>query len=177
MSMRGLAPPPDRTAQRIVLVSLETFALWLSQTPLSIALTDSAPAFPAIESAHVIAITLVVGSIAIVDLRLLGLADRRRDPHELIRSILPVTWGAFLLAAITGSLLFVANPIGYSANFFFLGKLALLAIAGLNMLLFHLFAHRHLGRTGALAPKISGGASLLLWVSVVSFGRWIGFTL
>jgi hypothetical protein len=158
-------------------VSPQDFAQSLSETSLSMALTDSTWAFPAIESAHVVVITLVVGSIAVVDLRLLGLASRGRDPRDLIRSILPVTWVAFTLAVITGSLLFVANPISYAANFFFLGKMALLLVAGLNMVLFHVFAHRHLDSEGALLPRVSGGASLALWVTIVAFGRWIGFTL
>ena len=158
-------------------MSLQDFATWLSGTRLSIALTDSSWAFPAIESLHVIAITLVVGSIMIVDLRLLGLASRDRDPRELIGAILPITWIAFATALVTGSLLFAANPISYAANFYFLGKAALLAAAGFNMLLFHLFAHRHLDRERAVLPKLSGGASLLLWVTIVAFGRWVGFTL
>ena len=156
---------------------LHEFAAWLSQTPLSIALTDSASAFPAIESLHVIALALVVGSIFIVDLRLLGLASRERDAADLIRAVLPVTWAAFALAAATGLLLFAANPDSYSGNFYFLGKLCLLGLAGLNMVLFHVFAHRHLQVEGALAPKLSGAVSLTLWVTIVAFGRMIGFTL
>jgi hypothetical protein len=158
-------------------MTIEDFAIWLSETGLSIALTDSELAFPAIESLHVIAITLVFGSIAVVDLRLLGLASKRRDASELIASILPITWLAFGLAVVTGALLFVANPISYSANFYFLGKLVLLALAGINMVLFHIFSHRHLATQGALAPRLSGAASLTLWITVVVFGRWIGFTL
>jgi hypothetical protein len=158
-------------------MSLENFALWLSETPLSIALTDSEWAFPALESLHVIALTLVVGSIGVVDLRLLGLASKERDTSGLIGAILPVTWIAFTLAAITGVLLFSANPISYTSNFYFLAKLGLLALAGLNMLLFHLFANRHLADPAALTPRVSGGVSLVLWVTVVAFGRWIGFTL
>lgn len=158
-------------------MSLQDFAIWLSETRLSAALTDSPAAFPAIESLHVIAITLVVGSIMIVDLRLVGLASRTRDPRDLIGAVLPVTWIAFVVAAVTGGLLFSANPISYSANFYFLGKLSLLVLAGINMIGFHLFSHRHLDREGAVLPKLSGGASLALWVVIVAFGRWIGFTL
>lgn len=158
-------------------MNLETFAVWLSETQLSIALTDSEWAFPALESLHVIALTLVVGSIGVVDLRLLGLASRERDTAGLIRAILPVTWLAFAGATITGALLFTANPISYAANFYFLAKLGLLVLAGANMALFHLFAHRYLATPGALAPKVSGAVSLALWVAIVTFGRWIGFTL
>lgn len=158
-------------------MTIEDFAIRLSETPLSIALTDSEWAFPALESAHVIAITLVVGSIALVDLRLLGVAARERDARDLIASLLPITWVAFAFALVTGSLLFVANPISYSANIYFLSKLGLLVLAGFNMLLFHWFSHRHLGRAGALAPRLSGAASLGLWITIVAAGRWIGFTL
>ncbi len=157
-------------------MSLENFALRLSESPLSIALTDSEWAFPAIESAHVIALTLVVGSIAVVDLRLLGLAARDRDPHHLIRAVLPLTWVAFAFAVATGVLMVVANPISYFANTAFLVKLGLLALAGVNMALFHVFAHKHLASDG-LAPRLSGAASLTLWVAIVSAGRWIGFSL
>jgi hypothetical protein len=158
-------------------MSLENFAFWLSETPLSIALTDSELAFPALESLHVIALALVVGTIGVVDLRLLGIASRQRDAAELIRAILPLTWVAFAVALATGLLLFSANPISYAANFYFLGKLGMLGVAGLNMVLFHVLAHRHLATPGALAPKVSGGVSLVLWVTIVTFGRWIGFTL
>ncbi|CAN5187470.1 hypothetical protein BH10PSE13_BH10PSE13_10390 [soil metagenome] len=158
-------------------MSLEDFAHRLSETSLSIALTDSEWAFPTIESVHVIALTLVVGSIGVVDLRLLGIAARERDTKQLIASILPVTWIAFGFALITGSLLFVANPVSYAANGFFLAKLGLLGVAGLNMLLFHFFSSKQLDREGALAPRLSGAASLSLWIAIVAAGRWIGFTL
>ncbi|HEX7819081.1 MAG TPA: DUF6644 family protein [Sphingobium sp.] len=158
-------------------MSLEDIAIRLSESPLSIALTDSEWAFPTLESVHVIALTLVIGSIAVVDLRLLRLAARDRDPHQLIKAILPVTWVAFAFALVTGALLFVANPISYVANTAFLVKLGLLGLAGLNMLLFHLFAHKQLATESALAPRLSGAASLTLWVGIVTAGRLIGFTL
>jgi len=141
------------------------------------ALTDSTWAFPAIESIHVIAISILVGSIAVVDLRLLGLAWAQRDARDVIRSVLPFTWGAFAIALPSGALLFTANPLSYSANFYFVAKLGLLALAGANMLLFHLFVQRRLDQPRSVLPRVSGAASLLLWVVIVGFGRWIGFTL
>jgi hypothetical protein len=62
-------------------------------------------------------------------------------------------------------------------NFYFRGKLVLLLVAGLNMTFFHLVSHRHLQRAGALLPRLSGALSLVLWITIVAFGRWIGFTL
>jgi hypothetical protein len=178
MPILGRARPPEQSwPAQVVNMILPDFPQWLSDTELSKALTDSVFAFPIIESVHIIAITLVVGSITILDLRLLGVASRERDPRDLIRSILPITWSAFTVAVITGCLLFAANPLTYAVNFYFRGKLVLLLIAGLNMALFHLVSQRHLERASAMLPRLSGAVSLVLWITIVAFGRWIGFTL
>jgi hypothetical protein len=94
--------------------------------------------FPWIESIHVLAIVLVVGTISIVDLRLLGIASLDRTVDRLMRDVLPYTWDAFAVAAVTGGLLFSSNAMIYAHNFFFRGKLILLAVAGPNMAIFDL---------------------------------------
>jgi hypothetical protein len=135
-----------------------------------------------VESVHVLAIALVVGSISIVDLRLVGLASLDRPAHRLTRDVLPCAWVAFAFALLTGGLLFSAKAMAYAGNFFFKGKLVLLALAGLNMIAFHAFVGRDIAGWSAtakppVAARIAGSLSLLLWVAVVGFGRWIGFTL
>jgi hypothetical protein len=154
---------------------------WLQATPISTTIRESDWVFPTIESAHVIAFVLVVGSIFVVDLRLMGLASRRRPAVELTDRLLPLTWTAFAAAAAAGLLLFIAKPISYTANAFFLSKLALLALAGVNMAAFHLLVHRRLvgiapGAPEPAAAKVSGFLSLALWIGIVACGRWIGFT-
>lgn len=157
-------------------MALQELADWLAQTPLAQAMTDSTWLFGTVEAVHVVALTTVLGSIGVVDLHLLGLAERGRATEPFIRSLLPLTWAGFTLAAITGSALIFANPQGYFANTFFLGKMVLLLVAGLNVLVFHhLVQPRAQGNT--LAPRLSGGISLLLWLTIASFGRWIGFTI
>ena len=138
--------------------------------------------FPFIESVHVLAVCLVVGSIAVVDLRLLGLASVDRPVGRLMRSILPVTVGAFGLAVAAGSLLFISHASKYLENHFFIAKITLIALAGVNMAVFHLIGARNLDQweNDALPPlfaRVAGGLSLFLWVSVVACGRWIGFTM
>jgi hypothetical protein len=96
--------------------------------------------------------------------------------------VLPWTWGAFVIAAITGSLLFSSNAAKYAHNAFFEGKMVLLAAAGVNMAIFHAFGLRDVARWDTAqrtppAAKAAGAVSLLLWVAVVTCGRWIGFTL
>jgi hypothetical protein len=138
--------------------------------------------FPFIESIHVLAVCLVVGSIAVVDLRLLGFASVDRPVGRLMRSILPITVGAFGLAVAAGSLLFISHASKYLENRFFIAKITLIALAGVNMAVFHLIGARNLDQweNDALPPlfaRVAGGLSLFLWVSVVACGRWIGFTM
>ena len=138
--------------------------------------------FPFIESVHVLAVCLVVGSIAVVDLRLLGFASVDRPVGRLMRSILPITVGAFGLAVAAGSLLFISHASKYLENRFFIAKITLIALAGVNMTVFHLIGARNLDQwendaTPPPSARVAGGLSLLLWISVVACGRWIGFTM
>src|SRR3954467_7651458 len=91
----------------------------LEGTGLSKAILASLYAFPLIEGAHVIALTTVFGTIAIVDLRLLGVASGHRPFTRLAPEILKWTWIAFALAAITGGLMFITNAAAYFNNAFF----------------------------------------------------------
>lgn len=154
---------------------------WIEHTAPATAIRESAILFPLIESIHVIALTFVVGSIWIVDLRLLGIASRNRPMTKLTNEILPWTWGSFVLAAVTGLLLFSSIATRYYENIPFRIKLVLLALAGLNMLLFHSTTYRSVANwdTDAKPPtaaRVAGGASIAFWVAIVAVGRWIGFT-
>jgi uncharacterized membrane protein len=152
---------------------------WLESTAVGTAVRESS-LFPVIESAHVIAVTFVVGSVWIVDLRLLGLASRKLRVTRLAEEILPWTWGAFALAVITGGLLFSSRAAThYYENVPFRLKMLLLVLAGLNMVLFHTTTYRRVAQweTGTLpfSAKIAGGLSIIFWVGIVASGRWIGF--
>jgi hypothetical protein len=138
--------------------------------------------FPLIESIHVLSICLVVGSIFVVDLRLLGLASIRRPVGRVINGVLPLTWSAFAMAVASGGLLFISNATKYLANGFFVAKLFLILAAGLNMLIFHFISAKDLPKwendtATPLRARLAGGLSILLWVAVVACGRWIGFTM
>jgi hypothetical protein len=138
--------------------------------------------FPFIESVHVVAVCLVVGSIFVMDLRLLGLASHHRPVGRLLHAILPVTWGAFALAATSGFLLFISNATKYLGNGYFVAKMFVILVAGLNMIVFHAISARELPqwekeRFPPLRARLAGGLSILLWIAVVACGRWIGFTL
>jgi hypothetical protein len=137
--------------------------------------------FPLIESFHVIGLSMVFGTIAIIDLRLLGVASTRRPFTRIASDVLKWTWAAFALTVTTGLLMFITNADVYYHNFFFRSKMALLALAGINMLMFELTAARSVHRwdkneSAPLAGKTIAVVSLLLWITIIFMGRWIGFT-
>jgi len=84
-------------------VDIDRALEWLQTTPIPTAIGENEILFPWIESVHVLAIVLVVGTISIVDLRLLGVASRGLAVRSVMREVIPYTWGAFVLAALTGS--------------------------------------------------------------------------
>ena len=135
---------------------------------------------PVVESVHMLALAVLFGTILIVDLRLLGVPGTQRAFSRISSELLPYTWWAFAASAITGALLFAVNAITYYGNTAFRIKMLLLLLAGLNMLVFHRFTLRSIARwdTGQPEPavRLAGALSLVIWVSVIVVGRWIGFT-
>ena len=136
--------------------------------------------FPTIETVHVFAVVLVVGTIMTVDLRLLGFANKERPYSQVAAEMLPWTWTAFAIAALAGMLMFSSKALTYYGDIPFRLKMVCLLLAGINMVMFHWLGTRHLdtwdrGRPPR-AARFAGGASLLLWTTIVAAGRWIGFT-
>lgn len=136
--------------------------------------------FPTIETVHVFALVLVVGTIMTVDLRLLGLANKERPFSQVAAEMLPWTWIAFGVAALAGVLMFSSKALTYYGNIPFRVKMLCLLLAGINMAMFHRLGTRHLKIWDHGPPprgaRFAGGASLLLWMIIVAAGRWIGFT-
>jgi hypothetical protein len=97
--------------------------------------------------------------------------------HDLLRW----TWAAFALAAVTGVLMFMVNAVTYHRNTAFWLKMATIVLAGINMLVFERVTSRSVAKwdQGVMPPpaaRLAGAASIVLWVAVIFFGRWIGFT-
>lgn len=154
---------------------------WLQDTPLAITVRENGYLFPWVECAHVVALSFVVGTIAIVDLRLLGVASLARPVTALLKQMLPLTWVAFVFAVLTGSTLFMSDAVAYWDNVPFRLKFVAMAAAGLNMLVFHFVTCRNLSVWNSsprvpFGAQLAGGISMALWICVVAFGRWIGFT-
>jgi hypothetical protein len=145
--------------------------LWLSE------LMRSVPwAFPIAEALHFVGLCLLMGALAVIDLRLLGFA--REMSVRAIHRLLPWAWIGFSINAITGVLFFITDPPFYYTNRAFQIKLALILLAGANALWFQLRVNRQLDTWSETADaphavKAMASASLVLWIAVICFGRFI----
>jgi hypothetical protein len=156
------------------------FAQWLDASSLGMAVAQAW--FPQVECVHVIALATVVGTIFLVDTRLIGLASTHLSFRQISRRLLPWTWAGFVLAVITGFLMFASNAVAYYGNGAFRLKLMLMILAAVNMLYFELVTFRTVGTWEAdakppFAARLAGGLSIALWCGVIMTGRWIGFSL
>ena len=135
--------------------------------------------FPLLESIHVIAAAMVVGTILWVDLRLIGVAAVQYPITTMSRELVPWTWGAFVIATITGIGMFITRAASHVLNPAFQSKMVLLVLAGLNMAYFLFKLYKDIAQCDSLAVtstqlKIAGSLSLFLWAGVMVAGRWIG---
>jgi hypothetical protein len=144
------------------------------------ALRESDYAFSIIESAHVLSITLLIGTISVLDLRMLGLVLRPIPVTRIARSVLPLVWSGFVVSFISGVFLFWAEAAKMYVNPAFRSKVVLLVLVGLNPLIFHTTIYRrvdewelqHISPWRARAAAI---ASLTLWSGIIIAGRAIAY--
>jgi len=151
----------------------------LHNMPLAVALRGVPWLYPTVETVHIACIALLFGSIAVVDLRLLGLS-RGLPVRALARHALPLTVLAFLGAAVSGSLLFLAHAADLIGNRVFIYKLGLISLAAINAAIFHTgpYARAAEWDTGQVPPasaRLCAALSLLLWLAVIACGRWIAY--
>lgn len=148
--------------------------------PFAEAIRTSIWWFPVVETIHVLAIVFVLGSIVLVDLRLIGAMSRDRPITHVSAEMLPWTWASFVIAAISGTALFTAQAVRYVDTIYFDMKLLIMIIAGINMLYFEYVTKKTIVQwdRDARPPanvRFAGATSLILWLGVVTTGRFIGF--
>lgn len=159
---------------------LLSFCEWLASTEWSIALHESLYMYPLVESTHVLTLMLFAGTTMMFDLRLTGLAMRRIPASQVMERTLPWTRIGFAIMVFTGLLLFYAIPVRSYQNIFFRIKIICMALAGLNVWLFHRGIYRRVHEWGdaAVPPRaarLAGAFSLVLWSGVIIGGRLIAY--
>jgi hypothetical protein len=157
-----------------------SFFLWLEGTAFGSAVRESLWLYPAFEILHLFGIVLLVGAIAMTDVRLLG-ASPRLPVTLTARHLLPWVWVGFALAVASGASLFSGFATDYFVNTAFRIKLVLLALAGANAVLFHLRVYRGVatwneGMRPPAAARVFAVVSIVLWFSIIAAGRLIAYT-
>jgi hypothetical protein len=138
--------------------------------------------FPYVEGIHVLALALSVGMIVWVDLRLIGAAMRTRPVSDIFQGLQAWMVTGFGVMFVTGALLFAAHATKAYESRVFRAKIALLLLAGVNMLVFHLTIDRRRAEWNEMpvppvAARAAGLLSLMLWLSVIAAGRMLAYDL
>jgi hypothetical protein len=161
---------------------LGDFINWLGATPVSLFIQKVFWIIPTVQTIHILAISVVLASMAMFDLRLLGVAGKRNSIASLARRFMPWLWGALLVLAVSGSILIIGEPKRALGNVFFAMKMCMLATAIIVTLGFQVILKRDLAGGSDLAPahfgvaRIVGLLSLVLWVGIAVAGRLIAYT-
>lgn len=151
--------------------------LWMETSAPGQLMRDVPWLFPTAEIFHFLGLCLLLGSLLVVDFRLIGFS--RDVSIEAVHKFLPITATGFSINLVTGTLFFFADPFRYYQNIAFQLKMALVLLAGINVLLYVLMIRAQIAQTGALENngKIKSIAtlSLVFWFGVIILGRFIPY--
>jgi hypothetical protein len=159
--------------------AIVAFSTWLKTTSLSLFVVHYSWVWPAAETLHFIGLAMLIGVIATMDFRMLGLA--KRVPFAPLHRLLPFAIVGFLTCLGTGILFFAGDPFQYIHNPVFWFKMLFIFLAGINVFLFYgtglSRTLEHLGpdEDAPVAAKLIAATSLILWVGVMYLGRMLPF--
>jgi hypothetical protein len=153
---------------------------WLQDQPWTTSLRESAWGYPGIETSHVVTIAMFAGFVIMMDLRLVGLAFKDTPFSYIQARLFPWQMVGMVLSSITGMMLLVIDPLRFYNNVFFWAKVAMLIVAGVNAMAFHLTTYQSVATwdRDARTPfpaKMAGVASLALWAGIIVSGRLIAY--
>lgn len=159
--------------------TLTAVSTWLAASGLTTWLASQMWVVPSLQSIHILAIGIILASLAMLDLRLAGFIGREQSMREMTLRFYPWIWGALAVLVTTGFLQIMAEPARELLNWVFWTKMGLIVTA----VLFTAPVRRLLEdcRFRDLAPRkqrivrTCGLISLGLWVLVVVCGRWIAY--
>jgi uncharacterized protein DUF6644 len=153
---------------------------WVDALPSSVAIRESQYLYATLLTSHVIGMCMFAGLIVMMDLRLVGVGNRRTSFSQIQRRLFPWQMLGMTVSATTGLLLVYADPLRFYANIYFWIKAVMMVLAGVNALAFHQVTYRTIDSwdTETVTPfgaKLAGAMSLVLWAAVVVSGRLIAY--
>jgi uncharacterized membrane protein SirB2 len=156
---------------------IQSFCDWLSNTSVSLRIQTVMWIIPAVQTIHILCVAIVMSSMAMLDLRLIGVAGKRQAVSRMVSRFVPWVWGALPILLTTGIILIIGEPSRELLNPYFRAKMTMLAIV---ILITFLVQHQNkkdasFWESRRTAAAFAGLASLLLWVGIVTCGRWIAY--
>lgn len=150
-------------------------------SPISVTVREVRWLIPTVQSLHIVAIAVVVGSALVTDLRLAGVMATDESPRTVVKRYQPWMWAALAVLLVTGIIMCVGEPNRVLANGVFWTKMAMVAVALVLTLLFRYpilhpeFQLEH--ARWASQAKLLAWASLAVWIAVIFCGRWIAYAI
>jgi hypothetical protein len=155
---------------------LPAWAVAIEASPLGEAMRHSTFLYPVANLLHLLGLTLLVGSVILMDLRLLGLG-RSLPLAQTVRALTPTTVIGLLIMAASGFSLFSADAGPLSVNPVFRVKIVFIGAAVANAILFRVLWQRHIDSWSQtpMAARTQAALSLLLWLAAATSGRLIAY--
>lgn len=157
---------------------MEALQEWMQATPINSLILNFAWSWPTLESLHFLALCTLMGSLLVMDLRLIGFNNL--IPLKAVHSLMPVALVSFAINLITGLGFLFGEPYLYFPNWAFWAKMALILAAGINFLFYFTTVEPRLLKLGPNEPtpgiaKVTGLLSLVFWFGVLSYGRLLPY--
>ena len=160
--------------------AIQRFCDWLSATPLSIFIQSVAWIIPMVQSVHIFAITVVMGSVLMMDMKLLGVVGRETTVQDMNRRFLPWVWLALPVLFLTGVILTIAEPGRELINSMFRLKMLLVLTVIAFTIAYQEVVRRNAAAWGDTpaypwAARAIAVVSLAFWIAIAVCGRWIAY--
>jgi hypothetical protein len=154
---------------------------WLEATGISTAIREGTLYFPILDGTHLFGLAFMFGSITMVDLRLLGWIFKEETVTDVFDQLIKWTWFGFGVVFISGILLFISEPVRCYNSWWFVSKMILVAMGGINAGLFDMMTYKDVATNFNASlelpgrAKLAGASSLIIWTAVITLGRFFAF--
>jgi uncharacterized membrane protein SirB2 len=163
-------------------MSIFEICQWIQDSSIGTQIRESTYVFPIVEGLHVIGLAISVGTIAIVDLRLIGATMKKERVTDVIEQLQPMTLTGFALMFISGILLFWSEAARLYPSYSYRIKFIFIALLGINAALFHSSIYQTVDKwnNDAVTPwraRMAGWIGITFWAVVIFCGRWTAYNL
>jgi hypothetical protein len=163
-------------------MSLFTICQYIQQSSIGTQIRESTYVFPLVEATHVLGLAVSVGTIAIVDLRLIGAVMTDEPVTDVIEQLQPLTLGGFVVMFLSGALLFWSEAARLYPSYSYRIKFLFIFLLGINALLFHSTTYKSVdqwnsARVTPFRARMAGWIGITFWAVVIFMGRWTAYNL